>query len=210
MLQERLLERMLPSVKTGYTVMDIRRRLSELLYTRHPTRTGQDGRLWIVPPRLMSRWQVICVAMVAIVSIAACAGDMITEADELANPMWMVTEIDGIPVPYDEVYFWFNSSELTSASLSTHIVPAGGGRAPRCRESASEIAMDVDGDRLTFAGFEDVPLNASSRVPCDQELADLHDRIALALRENESWQRTSETLVLRGSSEVRLESSGSD
>ena len=159
---------------------------------------------------LLNRWKAICLVVAFLVGNASCSGGPftdVTEPDELVNPIWMVVEIDDEPVPFDEVYFWF-SSELKSATLATHIVARGGGVAPRCRESVSEVNLDIDGDRLTITGFEDVRL-VGRRASCDQALADLHDRIAHALEKTESWERTSETLILSGASRVTLESGDS-
>src|SRR5688500_16453898 len=150
--------------------------------------------------RAQSRWVPLLTAAL-VIAVAGC-GTGLTDAEELAGPVWMVVDIDGEPVPFDEVYFWFNSSELTSATLATHIVARGRGRMPRCRESVSDIAMDVDGNALTFDGFDDVPMSDPSTASCAQELADLHDRIALALEENQCWERTSDRLVLSGANQV--------
>lgn len=133
---------------------------------------------------------------------------VIADAEQLADSSWVVVEIDGEAVPSDEIYLFFDS--LDSASLVTHIVFRGGGRALRCREGTSDVAMDTDGHALNFTGFEENPLSGPEREPCGAELMDLHDRIAQALRENESWEATADTLELIGTSRVRLEQSGRD
>ena len=131
------------------------------------------------------------------------------EADDLTAPVWMVESIDGQAVPFDEIYLYFDGN---AATLVTHfaVPPAGGGRLPRCRESVSEVVMDAGTDAMSFVEFVDLELSEPQEVPCDPELRALHDRIARALRENESWELTGTTLELIGTSRVRLSGDASD
>lgn len=145
-------------------------------------------------------------ALVGVLAIAGCALFRPSIGDDLIGPVWIVTDIDGEEVPFGEIYLTFDGN---TATLITHIgmpPPPGGGLMPRCRESVSEVAMDTDGRALNFIEFVPLELSAREDAPCDAALAALHDRIAAALRGNESWEPTSDTRIeLVGTSRVGLE-----
>lgn len=129
----------------------------------------------------------------------------VKDADDLTGSSWTVIGIDGQPVPDGEIYLFIDAE---SAQLATHIVVRGGGLAPRCRWGEAEIVMDTDGHAMNFGYFEDVPMSARTRTSCDEALSDLHDRIAQALRHNESWRAEGEDVELIGTNRIRLRQAG--
>jgi hypothetical protein len=149
-------------------------------------------------------------AVAVATGLAAC-DVVIDDAEDLAGSSWIVTEIDGDEVPFDEIFLSFDGPDIDSASLVTHIVLEGArGVAPRCREGVTEVAMDTDGHALNFIGFDDIDLRGNQDAPCDAGLSALHDRIAAALRNNESWEATSDTLELIGTSRIHLVRAGGE
>jgi hypothetical protein len=127
--------------------------------------------------------------------IAGCG--IMPDARDLPESTWTVVEVDGEAVPAGEIYLLFG---VETATLRTRVDGARGG-IPGCRDSVSEIVWDSDGHALNFLGFVDERLGAQ---PCDPAMAALHDRIAGALRDNESWESDAESLQLIGTSRVRL------
>ena len=132
---------------------------------------------------------------------SACAA--IQDDEELPFTTWQVVEIDGDEVSSGEVLLFLDAN---TATLLTQPMLGNRNVGRHCAESTSEMVWDADGRALNFTGFED----EGSRVLCGPGMEELHVRISIALRDNESWEATSEWLDLVGSSRVRLESTGSD
>lgn len=139
--------------------------------------------------------------VVLVLLTSACASGPIADAAALDQTQWTVLEIDGEPVPTNEIHLSFDS--LDRVTLVTHYAShSPGGLLPRCRWAESAIPMDTDGHALNFIGFEDIDMNANQHRTCDAALEALHDRIAVALRGNDSWEVSAETLELIGTSRV--------
>ena len=139
------------------------------------------------------------VGRLALIGVLAACG-VTSDAQQLPGSQWTVTEVDGEPVPADEIWLYF---ERDTAELLTQ--PRLGNRnvGRHCRKGTAEIVWDSDGHALNFGDF-----TSGEEGRCAPGMSEWHDRIAQALRSNDRWEASADALTLVGSSSVRLRPEG--